>query len=194
MKMTIKILDKQVATSILIDRELLNNCPDLRRVAQNGENVYYNVIGTNTCIMHVEQCFCILTTYLTKTFKDVEDVNLAWMMSANRYGVYQLPCGRDIVRNTLTRRSVGYDILEMVYGNGVRTRGTTQEHYVETWNEKMENIAFITDNVNRGSHRVKVEIYTIEDLEELIDRIKKMDGKRGWLYPELVKNPKTLNR
>lgn len=186
-----KILDRKTATSILCGEKLLDNCPRMKKVAGNWYNNYYNITGTNTCIAHIEQGFCILTSYLTDTYSDNQQVNLPKMLSLNRYGVYQTRARRDVIKNTTTSRNIGYDILEMVYGNGIKTAGKTQEHYAETWNEKLENIDMIEDNINHGSHKIKIEINDEDDLRDLISRIERCDGKRGWLYPKLIKK-KTL--
>ncbi len=188
-----KILDRRTATSILCSEKILSNCTRMKKVAGNSYNSYYNIIGTNTCVAHIEQDFCILTSYLTDTYSDNQKVSLPKMLSLNRYGVYQSSARRDFVRNTTTTRAIGYDILEIVYGNGVRTAGKTQEHYVETWNEKLENIEMIENNINHGSHKIKIEIKNEDDLRDLISRIERCDGKRGWLYPELIKKKTRLS-
>ena len=71
-----KKLDKATATSIICSTDFLDNSDRLQRVADNGSNIYYRVNETNTVIMHVEEDFCIVTSYMVDTYKN-ERVNLA---------------------------------------------------------------------------------------------------------------------
>ena len=58
----------------------------------------------------------------------------------------------------------------------------TLDHEAETFNEKEKNKNFSENNVNKGSHRVRVEISTNEDLQQLIEKIKENDEKPGGLF------------
>jgi len=170
-----KVLDKAGATSILCDEAILEKSEQLKLVADCRDNKYFNVEGTNTVIMHVEEGFCILTDYM------VDGKNLAEMMSQEHYGVYQCN-GRDWVRNTATSRLIGYDIKEIVTGVSGRPKGMTLDHVAETFNEMEKNKKFSSKNVNNGSHRVKVVITSDDGLQQLIDKIIKNDGESGGLF------------
>ena len=170
-----KVLNKNVATSILCDVEILRKNPQLELVAECRDNKYYLVKETNTVLFHVEEGFCILTDY------KIGEKNLAELMQQEHYGVYQCN-GRDWVKNTATSRLIGYDIKEFVTGQSGRPKGMTLDHQAETFNEMEKNKNFSANNVNGGSHRVKVLIISPAGLEELIAKIKDNDGKSGGLF------------
>ncbi len=169
-----KVLDKNVATSILCDDVLLDKCEKLILVAKCRENKYYLVEDTNTVLMHVEEGFCILTDY------KVGDKNLVELMQRKHYAVYQNN-GRDWIKNSATSRLIGYDIKEFVTGQSGRPQGMTLDHLAETFNEKEKNKKFSNNNVNGGSHRVKVVIKSCKELKDLIEKILENDGKPGGL-------------
>uniref|UniRef100_UPI004056CC48 hypothetical protein n=1 Tax=Acetatifactor sp. TaxID=1872090 RepID=UPI004056CC48 len=170
-----KVLDKNTATSILCDDAMLGREKQLKLVAECRDNKYYLVEDTNTVLLHVEEGFCILTDYM------VGEKNLAQLMQQEHYAVYQCN-GRDWIKNSATSRLVGYDIKEFVTGQSSRPQGMTLDHQAETFNEMEKNKSFSTNNVNGGSHRVKVVIDSVEGLEELIAKIKENDGKSGGLF------------
>lgn len=170
-----KVLDKNVATSILCDEVMLSKSSQLELVAECRDNKYYLVNGTNTVLLHVEEGFCILTDYM------VDGKNLAKLMEQEHYGVYQSN-GRDWVRNSATSRFVGYDIKEFVTGQSGRPQGMTLDHEAETFNEMEKNKKFSANNVNGGSHRVKVVIDSDEGLKELIEKIKANHGNPGGIF------------
>ena len=177
-----KILNKGVATSIICSETLLNNNIDLDFVADNRENKYYNVIGTNVVIAHIEDDFCILVDYMVRTYNSSNTVSLPNMLSAAHYGVYQSEsnkANRDWVKNTVTGKLIGYDIKEIIHGNGVKVAGSSLDHLVETLNELEKNKQFSTMNWNSGSHRFRLEIKSQDDLNDLILRIRKMDSQPG---------------
>lgn len=170
-----KMLNKNVATSILCDEVLLSKNSELELAAECRDNKYYRVKGTNTVLLHVEEGFCIFTDYM------VGEKNLAELMQQEHYAVYQYT-GRDWVKNSATGRLVGYDIKEFVTGQSGRPQGMTLDHEAETFNEKEKNKNFSENNVNKGSHRVRVEISTNENLQQLIEKIKENDEKPGGLF------------
>lgn len=170
-----KVLDKNCATSILCDDSILSRCKRLELVAQCRDNKYYLVEDTNIVLMHVEDGFCILTDYM------VEEKNLPEFMKQEHYAVYQYN-GRDWVKNSATSRLIGYDIKEYVTGQSARPNGMTLDHEAETFNEMEKNKNFSKNNFNKGSHRVRVEVYTDESLDELIVKIKDNDGKSGGIF------------
>lgn len=170
-----KVLDKNVATSILCDDAMLGSSKQLKLVAECRDNKYYLVEDTNTVLLHVEEGFCILTDYM------VGEKNLAELMQQEHYAVYQYN-GRDWVRNSATCRLVGYDIKEFVTGQSGRPAGMTLDHEAETFNEMEKNKTFSSTNINEGSHRVKVVINTDEGLQQLIQKIKDNDGNAGGLF------------
>jgi len=170
-----KVLDKAAATSILCDEAILSKEKQLKLVAECRDNKYFNVEGTNTVIMHVEEGFCILTDYM------VDGKNLAEIMCQEHYGVYQYN-GRDWVKNSATSRLVGYDIKEIVTGESGRPKGMTLDHEAETFNEMEKNKNFSSKNVNNGSHRVKVVITSDDGLQQLIGKIIKNDNQPGGLF------------
>lgn len=175
-----KILDKEVATSIMIDETLLQNNSNLQLVAECRDNKYYRIIGTETVIMHVEQGFCILCDNV------VNGINVPAKMRQEHYAVYQ-KTGRDWVKNSATGRLIGYDIKEFVHGYGVRPAGQTLDHAAETFDERERNKNFSPNNINRGSHRVQVNVYDMNDLNGLIQKIRAKGDNPGALF---LKNKK----
>lgn len=177
-----KVLDKNVATSILCSNDLLSNSSKLDKVAENSNNAYYNVLETNICIMHVEAGFCILVDNKVKVFNEPDAVSLPTMLSATKYGVYQVPGDktyRDWIKCTKNSRPIGHDIQDMVHGNGAaiaRKNGLSLDHGAETCNELLTNCMYKSDNINNGSHRVCVRINNEEDLKGLIQKIKAYDS------------------
>lgn len=177
-----KVLNRDVATSIVCPTVLMHNNIDLDLVAENRENKYYNVIGTNVVIAHIEDDFCILVDYMVRTYNSSNPVSLPNMLSASHYGVYQTEnnlANRDWIKNTVTGRHIGYDIKEIIHGNGVKVAGSSLDHLVETLNELEKNKQFSTTNWNSGSHRFRLEIKSQDDLNDLILRIRKMDSQPG---------------
>jgi hypothetical protein len=170
-----KVLNKDVATSILCEAEMLRNNSNLILVAENRDNKYYLVKETNTVIMHVEDDFCILTDY------KVNGKNLVDMMLKEHYAVYQV-YGRDWVKNSATSQLVGYDIKLALYGKGCRPDGMTLDHRDATFDEREKVKQFSANNVNDGSHRVRVIIYSPDGLDQFIDLIVRNEQKPGGLY------------
>jgi len=170
-----KVLDKNVATSILCDDVVLGGNSQLKLVAECRDNKYYLVEATNTVIMHVEEGFCALTDYM------VEKKNLPELMQQEHYAVYQAN-GRDWIKNSSTGQVIGYAIKEIVTGVSGRPKGMTLDHLAETFNEMEKNKVFSTSNINEGSHRVKVTVGTNKELDELIEKIKDNHNKPGGLF------------
>lgn len=170
-----KVLDKDIATSIMASNELLQANDSLKKVADCRDNVYYHVKDTETVIMHVEDDFCILCDY------NVKGKDLPEEMKKEHYAVYQLG-GRDWVKNSATGRLIGYDIKEFVHGYGIRPAGMTLDHEGETFDEREKNKNFSSTNYNNGSHRVRVTINSQEALNELIDKIKENENKKGGMF------------
>lgn len=170
-----KVLDKNIATSIMVEDSLLQNNPNLKMVAACRDNKYYQVTGTETVIMHVEEGFCILCD------NKINGINLPLAMQQEHYAVYQSN-GRDWVKNSATSRLVGYDIKEFVHGYGARPAGMTLDHEAETFDERERNKKFSSNNVNEGSHRVRVMIYDMNGLDDLIDKIKARGANSGALF------------
>lgn len=170
-----KVLEKVSATSILCDEAMLEKSEQLKLVAECRDNKYYLVEETNTVLLHVEEGFCILTDYM------VGEKNIAELMQQEHYAVYQYN-NRDWVKNSATGRLIGYDIKEFVTGQSGRPKGMTLDHLAETFNEMEKNKVFSSNNINEGSHRVKVVIKTEAGLQQLIDKIKVNDGQSGGLF------------
>ena len=172
-----KVLEKKIATSIMADNSLLENNNLLERIASCRDNVYYHVKGTNAVIMHVEEGFNILCDYT------VNGKCLPEIMKEEHYAVYQLN-GRDWIKNSATGRYIGYDIKEIVTGQSGRPKGTTLDHEAETFDEREKNKMFKTNNFNNGSHRVRVEIRSQEELNDLINKITHDDNTNhhGGMY------------
>lgn len=167
-----KVLNKDIATSILVSNELLKTCNLLTEVAKSRDNIYYLVNGTNTVIMHVEEGFCILCDYIVKG-KIIPELT-----QKEHYAVYQ-SSGRDWIKNSATGQLIGYDIKYLIKGNRNRPQGTTLDHEAETFDEREKNKIFSTNNINKGSHRVKLLIQTQDELCEIIDKIQKNKRKGG---------------
>lgn len=172
-----KVLYKEKATSILVDKALLEGNGSLTKLADNGrDNCYYVVNDTNVCILHVEDGFNILVDHYIKN-KDI-----VGELSKNNYGVYQDGYNRDWIKNTATRCLIGYDIKRIAYALPKRD-GFELDHMAETFNELDKNKRFIPREMNVGpSHRVKIEIFGQDDLNDLINKIRKNEGKVGGIF------------
>lgn len=176
-----KILDITTATSIILPREIADNNEELIIVASNRDNIFYHVNNSNTVIMRVEEDFCILVDYKVDTYKD-NDVCLPKMLSAAHYGVYQLK-GRDWVKQTNgNNRIIGYDIKELIHGGGYKLVSSTLDHKFETYDEREKAKEFSECNYNKGSHRRKIVISNMNELNALIQRIQENENEEGGLY------------
>lgn len=168
-----KLLRKCTATSILCETTVLEECNRVRLVAENEDNKYFHIIGSNSVIMHVEDSFCILLDYKVQTFNSSGEMwDLTMMLSARHYCVYQIN-NRDWIMNS-NSRAIGHDIQDLVHGNGAkmaREKGMTLDHGAETYNEKLVNCKYKNMNVNEGSHRRRENIQSQEELEGVVDRV-----------------------
>lgn len=187
-----KVLDKNASTSILCENKLLIDSSELSLICGNNENKYYNVIDTNIVIMHVEHDFCILVDNYVDIYNSTDKVSLPKMLSALKYGVYQVKGDktyRDWVRCTKSSRAIGHDIQDIVHGNGAiaaRKNGLTLDHGAETCNELLTNCMYKQRNINNGSHRVCIRICTVDDLRNIIQKIREYEenGSTGFFLKE----------
>ena len=96
-----KMLNKNVATSILCDEVLLSKNSELELAAECRDNKYYRVKGTNTVLLHVEEGFCIFTDYM------VGEKNLAELIDAARalrcISVYGKRLGEELCNREVSR-------------------------------------------------------------------------------------------
>lgn len=164
-----KKLDKNVATSIMCsDADILSKSVDLQVVNTNKDNMYYRIIGSDFVIMHVQCGFCVVVDY------KVKGINIPCALSQNHYGVYQVD-GRDWIRNTSKKCTIGDDIQRIVdanYARKCRENKMTIDHEAETFNELFRNCKFKGTNVNDGSHRRTIWIDTDEKLQGFINRMR----------------------
>lgn len=178
-------IDKETSTSIICRLELLESNNRLKLVARKRDNRYFLVKGTNSVIMHVKEDCCILLNYMVHTHNSEDKQNLSVILSIRHFGVYKEK-KRDWIKDTATSEILGHVIQKIVYGDVVvedyKKQGMTLDHGAETWNEKIENCMYKKDNWNNGSHRIPVRIENQNQLNILIYKIIKMDGKEGYLY------------
>lgn len=177
-----KVLAPEVATSILCGNDLLSQNSRLQKVAALRDNVFYHVDGTNACIMHVEADFCIITDYQVTVYNQPGVMcSLPNMLTASHYGVYQTtntPGGnRDWVRNSSISELIGHDIKRLIHGPGCKIAGMQLEHLSWTLDER-EAYKEFGPNKERDSHRVRVTISTMGELDWLIDKIIKSDSSQ----------------
>ena len=69
-----KVLEKDIATSIIISTELMRKCEELKLLTTNRENEYYHIKQTNLAIAHIEKDFCCLTDYMVTTVSNPEEL------------------------------------------------------------------------------------------------------------------------
>lgn len=177
---------KEISTSIVCPLELLESNENLEFILRKRENRYFLVTGTNSVIMHVEEDCCVLINYMIHTHNSENKEKLPVILSVRHFGVYK-DKKRDWIKDTATSEILGHIIQKIVYGNAVedyKKQGMTVDHGAETWNEKIENCMYKKNNWNNGSHRIPVRIRNQKQLNNLIYRIKQMDGKKGYLYPK----------
>lgn len=170
-----KVLNKKVATSVICSREKLERSGKLKKVAESQDNMYYSIEDCNACIMHVEDDFCIIIDNLVNIYNEPnKKCSLPALLAAGHYAVYQTinsPGGnRDWIKNSGTSELIGYDIKNLIHGPGCKVAGTQLEHLSWTLDEREAHKIF-GPNKARNSHRVKVEIETMEDLDWMIDKI-----------------------
>lgn len=186
-----KILEKDLATSIMISTELMKKCEELSLLITNRENEYYHVKGTNKVIAHIEEDFCCLVDYKVTTVNSPEALkSLPHMLSANHYAVYQkrnkFGASRDWIECSADNTKIGYTIKFIIHGEGCRLYGQTMDHGAETWNELDANIQFKYGNINEGSHKRPKFINTMEELLEFINVIREYEknGGTGFVYKD----------
>ena len=170
-----KVLVPEQSTSIICNNSLLSQNRRLKRVAASRDNLYYNIYNTNACIMHVEADFCIITDYKVMVYNQPGVVcSLPNMLSASHYAVYQVLNGlggsRDWVKNSATSQLIGYDIKTLIHGPGCAIAGDQLEHLSWTLDER-ELFKSFGPNKERDSHRIRIEISTMDELDQLIDKI-----------------------
>lgn len=170
-----KVLVHEVATSIVCSIKLLEENKRLEKVAEERENIFFHVKETNTCIMHVEEELCILIDYKVRVYNEPDvECSLPSLLSAAHYGVYQTintPGGnRDWVKNSATSQLIGHDIKRLLHGPGCKIAGMQLEHLSWTLDER-ESYKEFGPNKERDSHRVRIEIFNMEELDWLIDKI-----------------------
>lgn len=174
-----KVLEKEQATSIVCSNDLLGQNSRLCRIVTLRDNIYYRVDNTNVCIMHVEAEFCIIIDYQVTVYNQPGVIcSLPNMLASSHYGVYQTlnyPGGsRDWVKNSSTGELIGYDIKKLIHGPGCNVAGAQLEHLSWTLDER-ELVKDFGPNKERDSHRVRVEISTMNELNWLIDKIIESD-------------------
>jgi hypothetical protein len=167
-----KILDHSRATSIMCANDRLSRKTDLILVGESRDNAYYYVTGSKSVIMHVEDDFCIFCDYM------VSGIVIPKMLERNHYGVYQPQEDyRDWIKNSATSKLIGYDIKDCLALQC--PKGQSLDHVGHTCDEREKNKHFSSNNINNGSHRIKIEIQDDVDLDWLINKIRQDDRDNG---------------
>lgn len=172
-----KILDFDKATSLIIPLDLLNQCADLEVVGERRDNKYFHVMGTNTCIAHIEEGFCVLTDYVVDTVAGRNKV-LPKMLDSQHYGVYQVKAYeghtyRDWVKNSCgNNRNIGQDIKYYIHGISNAPEGCTLDHIGATFDERERFKEYTVNNINNGSHRHRVHIKDESQLQRLVEYLR----------------------
>lgn len=189
-----KKLCKCVATSILVKIELLESNKRLVKVAENGENKYYLVRGTNTVIFHVEDDYAVLIDYRVK-LKNLPDLlkvqhfTIQRTAGKNRNQRDWVMCGGE---------SLAYVIRRVIYGNWYvslnRRFKRTMNHQAETCDERWKNTGFINKDDKRKSHRMKIDVETANDLDDFIDDIQQNEGVNDGIYFDKQNEKKRKSR
>ena len=179
-----KVLEKDIATSIIISTELMRKCKELKLLTINRENEYFHIKGTNMVIAHVEDDFCCLIDYKVTTASNPEELqNLPHMLSAVHFAVYQRKnesaSSRDWIEGSANNMKIGYAVKFIIHGEECRLKNQSMDHKAETWNELDANTEFTYNNPNDGSHRVQKFINTMEQLLELIEVIRQYEKSGG---------------
>lgn len=177
-----KVLDLDIATSLIIPFELMIGCDNLEVVGKNRDNIYFSVIGSNSCIAHIEAGFCVLTDYIVDTVTG-GNMALPKMLDSEHYGVYQVKSynghtTRDWIKNSCgNNRNIGQDIKYYIHGIYNAPKGYTLDHAGPTYDERERFKQYITNNINNGSHRYKKHISNEAALQQLIMSIRCEDRK-----------------
>ena len=177
-----KVLDLDAATSLIIPFELMNGCDNLEVVGENRDNKYFHVVGSNTCIAHIEAGFCVLTDYMVDTVTG-RNMVLPKMLDSQHYAVYQTKSreghtSRDWIKNSCgNNRNIGQDIKYYIHGIYNAPEGCTLDHAGPTFDERERFKQYINNNVNNGSHRYKEYISNEDRLLKLISTIRSEDRK-----------------
>jgi len=186
-----KVLEKDIATSIIVSTELMRKCYGLKLLITNRENEYYHIKGTNKVITHIEEDFCCLTDYMVTTASNPEELqSLPHMLSAVHLAVYQkknkFGSNRDWIENSANNMKIGYIIKYLIHGQGYKLTGQSLDHKAETWNELDGNNEFTYNNPNDGSHRKPIFINTMKELLEFIEVIREYEknGGIGFVYKD----------
>lgn len=184
-----KVLEKDIATSIIISTELMRKCKELKLLTINRENEYFHIKGTNIVIAHIEDDFCCLIDYKVTTASNPEELqSLPHMLSAVHFAVYQnknrFGASRDWIENSANNIKIGYIIKFLIHGKGCKLCGQTMDHGAETWNELDANIQFKYGNINEGSHRHPIFINTMAQLLQFVEAIRKYEksGGSGYIF------------
>lgn len=187
-----KVLEKDIATSIIISTELMRKCEELKMLTTNRENEYYHIKQTNLAIAHIEKDFCCLTDYMVTTVSNPEELqSLPHMLSAVHFAVYQRRTkywtSRDWIENSANNMKIGYIIKYLIHGQGCKLTGQSLDHLSETWNELDVNNEFTYNNPNDGSHRKPIFINTIDQLLAFIEvlRAYEKNGAAGYVFKDI---------
>lgn len=192
-----KVMCPYTATSILCSESLLNQSKRLKLICQNAKNKYYLVVGTNTVIMLVEDCHCILVDYEVYIYKDSKKNKLPYVLVQYEYHINRQGNRDYVVRGA--RQRISYDIQETIYGvqqvNSWKNQGWTVDHGCETYNEKAEHTQYKDENINNGSHRVRVEINTHKALNDFLDDVFTSErGHNGVYYDKFSRRKNRRGR
>ncbi len=182
-----KVLEKDLATSIMISTELMKKCEELSLLITNRENEYYHIKNTNMVIAHIEEDFCCLIDYKVTTVSNPEELrSLPHMLSAAHYAVYQNKTdfwtSRDWIIGSASKMKIGYAIKYIIHGEACRLKDQSMDHKAETWNELDINTEFTYNNPNAGSHRDPRFINTMEQLLAFINDIREYEKNGGTGY------------
>lgn len=165
-------------------------CSNMAKSGMNPKTLQYLMghsdisvtMNVYACIMHVEADFCIITDYKVMVYNQPGVVcSLPNMLSASHYAVYQVLNGlggsRDWVKNSATSQLIGYDIKTLIHGPGCAIAGDQLEHLSWTLDER-ELFKSFGPNKERDSHRIRTEISTMDELDQLIDKIIESDRNK----------------
>ena len=196
-----KKLFTDLSTSIQVNVDLLENNERLVRVPGTETNVdenrFYLVKDTNTVIFHVVRGYAVLVDYIVDRKKII---NLPCELSKYPFHI-SITAAKDKNQRDWVKTgnaNISYIIRDIIHGTWYtklnRKFKRTINHEAETYDERLKNSRFVSKDKNRKSHRVRVEIKTMEDLDDFIDDIQQNEGVDDGIYFDKQNEKKRKSR
>jgi hypothetical protein len=160
----------------------------------NGKNKYYRVNNSNTVIMNVEHMYCELIDNMVTMYNQQTPSSLPQALKMFKYTMQRIR-NRDWCQGG-ANKYLGEDIQRMVHGNKkvdlAKRQGLKRDHMAETYNEKVDNVEYNNNPVEKN-HHVRVEIRSMKELDEFLDDIVAADKAKDGVYYERANKKKNTH-